>query len=133
MACLRKALTAPRRLCRTSRGWHGSLEGVDNGEAGLLEINAVSRDYCQAVDQSRGGDETVLDGHGAPGDAKICKQLRPPQPRLRLPRQTSKPLDARVEPPLEAGAPPSIAQQENAEAQLTKDDRIYGDFTFVVA
>ena len=43
------------------------------------------------------------------------------------------PLDARVEPPLEVGTPPSVARQGNPEAQLTEDDRIYGDFTFVVA
>jgi hypothetical protein len=36
-------------------------------------------------------------------------------------------------PPLEAGAPPSVVQQENAEAQLAEADGIYGDFTFVVA
>src|SRR5262249_20559153 len=117
----------------TSGSFQGLLEGVDNAEAGFLEIDAVSRDHHQVVDQCRGGDKAVFDGHGAPGGTKTREQLRPPQARLRLPRQTANPLDARVEPPLEAGTPPSVAQQENAEAQLAEDDRIYGDFTFVVA
>jgi hypothetical protein len=115
------------------RSFHGSSEGVDNAEAGFLEIDAVSRDDRQAVDQRRGGDEAVFDGHSVPGGAKTCEQLRPSQACLRLPRQTTKLLDARVEPTLEAGTPPSVAQQENAEAQLAEDDGIYGDFTFVVA
>ena len=89
-----------------------SPEGVDNAEAGLLEIDAVSRDDRQTVNQSRSGDETVFDGHSAPRGAKTCEQLRPPQARLRLPRQTAKPLDTRVEPSLEAGTPPSVAQQK---------------------
>jgi len=37
-----------------------------------------------------------------------------------------------VEPSLEAGAPPSVAQQAKAEAQLAEDDRIDRDFTLVV-
>jgi hypothetical protein len=38
-----------------------------------------------------------------------------------------------VEPPLETGAPPPAGQQENAEAQLTEDDRIDDDFTLVLS
>lgn len=74
-----------------------------------------------------GGDEAVCDGHRAPGGAKTCRQLRPPRARLRLARQA-----ASVEPPLKAGAPPSVAQQQNAEAQLAEDDGVDRDFTFVV-
>jgi hypothetical protein len=74
------------------------------------------------VDQRSGGDEAVFDGHRVPGGAKTCQQLRPPQARLRLPRQAAEPLNTRVEPPLEADAPPAVVQQENAEAQFAEDD-----------
>jgi len=103
------AEVSPRRLLPVRFG--DQPKGVDNAQAGLLEINAVSSDYRQPVNQRRGGDEAVFDGHSAPGGAKTCEQLRPPQARLCLPRQTAMPLDAGVEPPLEAGTSPAVAQQ----------------------
>ena len=80
-----------------------------------------------------GGDKAVFDGHSSPGGAETCEQLRPPRTRLCLPRQTAEPLDASVEPPLETGAPPPAAQEENAEAHLTEDDWIDDDFTLVLS
>ena len=59
---------------------------------------AVARDDGQAVDEGGGGDQAVFDRHGAPGGAKTCEQLRPPQARFRFPRQTMKSLNAGVEP-----------------------------------
>lgn len=88
-----------------------------------LQIDAVSRDHREAVDQDRGGDQAVFDRHGASRGAKTRQQLRPSQARFRLPRQTAKPLDARAEPPLEAGTPPSVGQQKDAEVQFVQDDR----------
>ena len=73
---------------------HGSREGIDDADAGLLEIYAVARDNSQVVDEGGGGDKAILDGHSSPGGAKACEQLRPPQTRLCLPRQTAEPLDA---------------------------------------
>src|SRR5947209_3478917 len=69
------------------RGWirylqsDGLREGIDDTDAGLLEIYAVARDDGQVVDEGGGGDKAVLDGHSSPGGAKTCEQLR-------LPRQT---------------------------------------------
>ena len=53
-----------------------SPEEVDNAEAGLLEIAAVSCDDRQAVNQSRRSDQAVFDRHSVPGGAKICDELR---------------------------------------------------------
>src|SRR6516162_10513909 len=106
-------------------------EWVDEADAGLIEVGAVARDNDQAVDQSGGGDQAVFDRHGAPCSAKICEQLCPPHACFCFPRQAMKPLNARVEPPLETGAPFPLAQQQNAESQLAEDYGIDGQFTLV--
>jgi hypothetical protein len=97
---------------------HGSAEGVHDAEAGLLEMDAVSRDDRQSVDQSDGSDEAAFDGHSAPGRCEDMRAAAPPQACLRLPRQTAKLLDTRVKAPFEAATPPFVAQQKNTEAQL---------------
>src|SRR6516165_10637477 len=97
-------------------------EWVDESDAGLIEVGAGARDNDQAVDQSGGGDQAVFDRHGAPCSAKICEQLCPPHACFRFPRQAMKPLNARVEPPLETGAPFSLAHFYYAEAPPTENN-----------
>ena len=53
-------------------------ERIDDANAGVGEIGAISCDDRQAVNRGRRGDQTVLDRHGFAGDLKRI------EPSLRL-------------------------------------------------
>jgi hypothetical protein len=64
-------------------------EWIDDAHAGVHEIGAISRGDRQTVDDRSRRDEAILDRHGFSGCAKTRQQLRPFQPRVRVPRQDS--------------------------------------------
>ncbi len=84
------------------------------------------------MDEGRRRDEAVLDRHGTAGRAKMGEQRRPPQAGLGLPRQTVQALHTRIEPSLEPRPALPFGQKENAEPNLTENDRIDDEFALVV-
>jgi hypothetical protein len=112
---------------------NSSSERIDDAHASVYEISTVSRDHRQTVDDRRRRDEAILDWHGFPGCAKPRQQFRPFQSRVRIPGQTVKTPDPRVEPAFQGGPLPSFGKDENPESQFAKNDGIDGDVWLMCA
>ena len=108
-----------------SRKWIGDLD------ARSLEIRAVASGHDEAVNQGGRCNEAVLDGHGPARYTKAREQRRPSQTRFRLPRQTVESLNTRCEPSLKPGPSLSLREKENAEPNLSENNRIDGKIRFV--
>src|SRR6516165_5853861 len=106
-------------------------KGIDDLDARGLEILAVACGNDETMDQRRRRNQAVLDGHGAAGHPKASKQRRPSQARFRLPGQTLEPLNTRCKPSFEPGTSLSLREKENAEPNLSENNRIDGEIRFV--
>src|SRR5437016_7071068 len=108
-------------------------EGIDDGNTGLREINAVSRSDRQTVDDGGRCDETILDGHRFSGSARLRQQFRPLQPRVRIPGKTMETPGPCIKPTLQRRPLLSFGKNKNAETQFTENDGIDGDVSLVRA
>jgi hypothetical protein len=77
------------------------------------------------------GDEAVLDRHRASLCSKRRQQLGPAQSRRGLPRDALQPLYSLLEPALEPTSTATSWEQQNAETNLTQDDRVDGKLGLV--
>ena len=101
-----------------------SVEGIDDLDASLLEVCAIACRDGQAVHQSRCGDQTVLDRHGAARCTKVGQKLGPSEAGLRFPWQAAESLHAGVEPLLQTCAALPTRKQQNAKPDLADDEGI---------
>src|SRR5262245_3106493 len=106
-------------------------ERIDDLHAGLFEIRPVTCRDDQAVHESACGDEAVLDRHRASGCPERGQQFRPARAEDGFTRQAVQAPDALIEPTLEPRTALSFRQQQNAEPDLTEDERIDRDLGFV--
>lgn len=110
-------------LCRVKR--------IDDLHASLLEVRSIARRDGEPVYQGCRRNKAVLDRHRASRLAKCCEERRPSKTCRGVPRKTLHKLDTGIEPLLQLPSAPPSGQQQDAEANLAKDDRIDGDLAFV--
>ena len=106
---------------------------IDDDHAGRIEIASFESHNRQIVSQRGCGNEAVLDRHRAPFRAKRHEQLGPTQSRRGLPRDALQPLHSVLEPPLQPASATTARKQQDAETDLTQDDRIDGELGLIVA
>jgi len=97
----------------------------------LAEIGSVASDDCQAVNQSRGCNQTVFDRHGRSSRPHISQEPRPPETGLGGPVEADDSAGTALEPLLQPLATPTRRQQIDPESQLAENDRVDSDFSFM--
>jgi hypothetical protein len=105
---------------------------IDDYHTGSIEIASVKGHNRQIVRQRSRGDEAVLDRHRAPFRAKSREQLGPAQSRRGLPWNAVQPLYPVLEPALKPASAATTWEQQDAETDLTQDDRVDGELGLIV-
>ena len=116
---------------RSARDFYRSEEWIDDFYAGLLEIVPVPGGDRNPVDKGSCCDQAVFDRHRLAAPPKIGEKLSPAQSSGRIPGETMDALDTVLKPPLQPVAALARREQQNAEADLSDDDRIDGDLPFM--
>ena len=110
-----------------------SRERIHHLDTARLEVSCIAGGQDESVHEGRRRDEAVLDLHRLAEPSETRQERRPAKSRVGVPRHALHPPPDVVEPPFEVPPTPAGRQDENAEAQLSQDDRIDGKATLVVA
>lgn len=97
---------------------------IDDYYACGIEIASIESNNRQIVRQRGRGDEAILDRHRAPLCTKRREHLGPPQSRRSIPRDALQPLHSLLEPALKPAAAATTWEQQDAETDLTQNDRV---------
>jgi hypothetical protein len=104
---------------------------IDDDHTCRVEVASVEGHDRQIVCQRGRGNEAVLDRHRASFRAKCREQLSPAQSRGGLPGDALQPLHSLLEPALEPASAATTWEQQDAESDLTQDDRVDGELGLI--
>jgi hypothetical protein len=109
------------------------LEGVYDFDTRFLKISPVACRDREAMHESSGRNQTVLDRHAGSGCTKVGKQLSPAKPGICIPGRALDPLHSGREPSLEAATALAPRQQEDPEAKFAEDHGVHREIEFVLS
>ena len=118
-------------LLRTANLVSSPFTRIHDSHACGIEVAPVESHNREIVRKRSRSNEAVLDRHRAPLRAEHREQLSPAEPRRGLPRNALQPLHSVLEPARETASAAARREQQNAESDLTQNDRIDGDLRLV--
>jgi len=107
------------------------LEWVEDIDACRAEISDVAGDNSQAMRESGGRNQAVLDGHRCSSSPHRRKNSSPAEAGLTRPVQAGDAANAAVKPVFQPLATPTRRQQVDPESQLTENDGVDCNCSFI--
>lgn len=106
-------------------------ERIEDSDIGIAKIGDVAGDDSQAMNQSSGCNQTVLDRHGSSGRPQISEEPCPPEAGLGCPVEAGDSAGTAIEPLFQPLATPARRQKLDPESQLTENNGVDSDLTFM--